>query len=345
MKTKRKLNCYLFSNLIISFLSLNLLVSDNTTITTLNRVHNSEVNKLNKIYEIKEEIVEVEEEPVIDEVTTISVTKKEVQTQKEINYIKPSYNSVTGESLVKYAKHYLGLKYVHAGNSLTTGTDCSGFTKLIYKEFGINLGRTVNSQIYNGSYVSKSDLKPGDLVFYGHSANKATHVGIYMGSGLVIHQSNPSDGVKINSVNMMVYITARRVITANIEKVVEVPKTEEEKKEDNTVESEIKNDKEQDELKKDEIKEESSKIENTTEKKDEIVKPDTKEENKDVVTDKKEEVEKPKEETTEIKGETVTKDQVETKAEVKEESSKVESTTEVQKENTTKEVTSGENNN
>ena len=267
MKTNRKLNCYLLSNLIISFLSLNLLVSDNSTITTLNSVHNSSFSKLNKIYEIKEEVVEeVEEEK---DVTTISVTKKEMQTQKEITYIKPSYNSVTGNSLVEYAKHYLGLKYVSGGNSLTTGTDCSGFTKLIYKEFGINLGRTVNSQIYNGSYVSKNDLMPGDLVFYGYSSSKATHVAIYMGSGLVIHESNPNDGVKINSVNMMVYITARRVITANIEKVVEVPGT----KEENIVESETSSDT---------VKEEINKEENSQDDNKEIVVEDNESNDKEI---------------------------------------------------------------
>jgi len=227
MKTSKRLNCYVCSNLIISFLSLNLLVNNDTT-KTLNVVHNNSGNTLNEIYEIKKDNILNTSNIVSTNnvVTTISVTKKSVQTNN-ISYIKPSYNSVTGNSLVNYAKHYLGLRYVHAGNSLETGTDCSGFTKLIYKEFGISLGRTVNSQIYSGTYVSKNDLEPGDLVFYGYSKNKATHVGIYMGSNLVIHQSNPSDGVKINSVNMMVYITARRVITANIENVVELPSEKE----------------------------------------------------------------------------------------------------------------------
>lgn len=141
---------------------------------------------------------------------TVSSSKKNTGTK---TYVKPKYDSVTGDAIVNYAKKYLGLRYVSGGNSLTKGTDCSGFTKLIYKEFGINLSRSVKSQVYNGSYVKKSDLKKGDLVFYGQKKGAVSHVGIYIGNGKVLHQSNPRDGVKISPVNMMVYITARRVIT------------------------------------------------------------------------------------------------------------------------------------
>lgn len=226
MNTKNKLNCYIFSNLIVSVLSLNFLV--NPTSSVLVSANNNS-GTLNKIYEKEVPVIVTE---VVPDTTTITVTSKPVQSKNTstntITYIKPSYNSVTGNSLVNYAKHYLGLPYVSGGYSLTTGTDCSGFTKLIFKEFGINIGRTVSSQIYNGTYVSKSDLKPGDLVFYGHTSSKATHVGIYIGSGLVIHESKPGDVVKINSVNMMVYITARRLITENIQKEVVIEDKKEE---------------------------------------------------------------------------------------------------------------------
>ncbi len=225
MKTKVRLNCYFFSNLIVGLLSLNMVFNNEPKV--LVAASNKE-GELEAIYayteDLEEEVVEpevVEEEP-IEATTTVSVTKKTLASSKVIPYVKPSYNSVTGMNLVNYAKHYLGLRYVHAGNSLSTGTDCSGFTRLIFKEFGINLGRTVSSQLYSGSYVSKSDLQPGDLVFYGYS-NYASHVAIYIGGGMVIHESNPRDGVKISSVNMMHYITARRLITASVVKEEEKP--------------------------------------------------------------------------------------------------------------------------
>ena len=158
-------------------------------------------------------------------VTKVVTKKKEVTSTKK--YTPAKYDAVTGTAVVEYAKKYLGLRYVSGGNSLSKGTDCSGFTKLIYKEFGVTLSRAVRGQVGNGSYVSKSNLRPGDLVFYGNKSNTVSHVGIYMGNGKVIHESNPRDGVKISSVNMMRYITARRVINS---KAIEIANAKEETK-------------------------------------------------------------------------------------------------------------------
>ena len=165
-------------------------------------------------------------------VTTSVVTKKEVASS--VKYTPAVYNEVTGNAVIEYAKKYMGLRYVSGGNSLTKGTDCSGFTKLIYKEFGITLPRTVSGQIGKGTYIKKSDLQKGDLVFYSGGGRYATHVGMYMGNGKVIHQSNPRDGVKISTVNMMHYITARRVINATAKKIAE-QKLEDQKKIDENI--------------------------------------------------------------------------------------------------------------
>lgn len=229
MKSENKLSYPLFSNLIISFLSLNFLIFNNSR--QLVSV-NLDSNNLKPIYEIV-----TNEESVVENMT-ITVSQKEVMSQNTYKnyYVKPSYNSVTGMNLVNYAKNYIGLPYVPAGSSLSTGTDCSGFTRLIYMEFGIQLGRTVNSQLYSGSYVSKEDLQPGDLVFYGYYQGYSSHVAIYIGDGLIIHESNPRDGVKISSVNIMVYQTARRLITSNVTvtKPLEETKTEDEVKKEET---------------------------------------------------------------------------------------------------------------
>ena len=161
------------------------------------------------------------------------VTNAKVTTSSK-KYFKPNYDALTGSAVVNYAKNYIGLRYVSGGNSLSTGTDCSGFTKLIYKEFGISLSRSVKSQAGNGKYVSKNDLKPGDLIFYGQRAGSVSHVAIYMGGGKVIHQSTPKSGVKISGMNMMVYITARRVITERSSKVEDTKKEENKTNENNT---------------------------------------------------------------------------------------------------------------
>ena len=214
MKSKRKLNCYVFCNLIVSILTLNVL----TNPTSKELVKKDSNNTLKEIYER-----EIESVSIPDSIITSNEVQNNIQrigndnsnNQKVYNYQKPSYNSLTGTNLVNYAMQFIGLRYVSAGNSLATGTDCSGFTSLIYKEFGISLGRTVSSQIYSGTYVSRDDLQPGDLVFYSYGT-VASHVAIYIGNGLIIHESTPRDGVKISSVNIMRYITARRLITANV---------------------------------------------------------------------------------------------------------------------------------
>lgn len=211
MKSDNNLSCPRYNNLIISILTLVFCLNFNQEkIVSLKGSSNS----LRPIYEISNEVV-VES---ISNVTTAVVTKKEVQSQNTYHnyYVRPSYNSLTGANLVNYAKKYLGLPYIPAGSSLASGTDCSGFTRLIFQEFGIGLGRTVASQLYSGSYVAKEDLRPGDLVFYGYYQGYSSHVAIYIGDGLIIHESNPRDGVKISSVNIMVYQTARRLITENV---------------------------------------------------------------------------------------------------------------------------------
>jgi cell wall-associated NlpC family hydrolase len=100
--------------------------------------------------------------------------------------------------LVSYAKQFLGNPYVYGGTSLTNGTDCSGFTMGIYSHFGYSLSRCSRSQAGNGTSISASEIRPGDLIFYG-SGSYISHVTMYIGGGLVIHASNHIDGIKISN--------------------------------------------------------------------------------------------------------------------------------------------------
>ncbi|WP_242873044.1 C40 family peptidase [Clostridium magnum] len=96
------------------------------------------------------------------------------------------------------------------GTSPSTGFDCSGFTQYIYKHFGISIGRTTYDQINDGVAVSRDQLEPGDLVFYGKGGNP-THMGIYIGNGAYIHSPRTGDVIKISPADRGDYITARRV--------------------------------------------------------------------------------------------------------------------------------------
>ncbi|MDY3775285.1 MAG: NlpC/P60 family protein [Eubacterium sp.] len=99
-------------------------------------------------------------------------------------------------SIVEYAKQFLGNRYVWGGSSLTNGTDCSGFTMSLYAKYGHSLPHNAAAQA--GCTRSVSSPKPGDLFFYSNGS-RINHVAMYIGSGLVIHASNPSDGIKISN--------------------------------------------------------------------------------------------------------------------------------------------------
>lgn len=97
--------------------------------------------------------------------------------------------------------------------------DCSGFVYNVLKDAGYNVGRTT-AQGYRsgGTSVSKSDMQPGDLVFFGSNGN-ASHIGIYIGNGQMIHSSggskntasNPGKGVSITNVDYRSdFLEARR---------------------------------------------------------------------------------------------------------------------------------------
>lgn len=105
-----------------------------------------------------------------------------------------SQSSVSnGQAVVNYAMQFLGNPYVYGGNSLTNGTDCSGFVKGVYAAFGISLPRTSAEQRHVGYGVSLSDIQPGDIVCY------SGHVGIYTGNNTIIHASNERTGITLTS--------------------------------------------------------------------------------------------------------------------------------------------------
>ena len=105
----------------------------------------------------------------------------------------------TRNALVSNAKQYLGLSYVWGGNSLSSGVDCSGFTKLIYAQYGVTLERHSGHQAKQGTAVTMDTIRPGDLVFYARNG-VVYHVGIYIGNGQIIHAANETLGVCIQSV-------------------------------------------------------------------------------------------------------------------------------------------------
>ena len=120
---------------------------------------------------------------------------------QEAQGITPAGEYATNEelrdSLVEYALQFVGNKYVNGGNSLTNGTDCSGFTKLIYAEYGYSLGRTPSSQLSSaGRSIDYSEIQKGDIICYSSNDGKScTHVAIYIGDGMIVHAANSKKGI------------------------------------------------------------------------------------------------------------------------------------------------------
>ena len=101
----------------------------------------------------------------------------------------------------------MGSTYVW-GTSGPSTFDCSGLMSYAYAQVGISLPRSSRAQFSMGTSVAKSDLQPGDLVFY---YSPVSHVGMYIGDGKIVDAANPRSGVRITSVNSMPYSGARRV--------------------------------------------------------------------------------------------------------------------------------------
>lgn len=126
-----------------------------------------------------------------------------------------SSGSSIGSKIASYAQQFVGNPYRYGGNSLTGGIDCSGFTQQIMAKYGYSISRTSSSQATEGVAVSTSNLRAGDLVFYGNGGS-INHVALYIGGGQVVHASNsapyPKGGIKISNVNYRTPICARRII-------------------------------------------------------------------------------------------------------------------------------------
>lgn len=149
------------------------------------------------------------------EVSTRSAEPRKA-TSQENQETEQNNTNPTKTELVEYAKKFLGAKYVHGGAS-PSGFDCSGFTYYVYKHFGHNLSRSSSAQANNGTYVEKTDLQLGDLIFFSHykTFKGIGHVGIYIGNNNFIHASSEKTGVIITSLDSgnypKRYVKAKRI--------------------------------------------------------------------------------------------------------------------------------------
>lgn len=142
-------------------------------------------------------------------------TKKSSSTSsaKKAENSAPAKASTKGGSIVAEAEKYLGVKYVYGGTS-PSGFDCSGLVQYVLRKQGISVPRSSGAQFGSGVSVSRSELQPGDLVFF-KSGGSISHVGIYVGGGRMIHSPRTGKTVCYTSIDSVSrqksYAGARRV--------------------------------------------------------------------------------------------------------------------------------------
>jgi cell wall-associated NlpC family hydrolase len=112
----------------------------------------------------------------------------------------------------------IGTPYKYAGTT-TKGFDCSGFTSYLFDQLGIELPHSSKSQNDEGYWIDKSELRPGDLVFFNTSGKGISHVGVYIGDGMFAHSASDI-GVTKSSLDEAYYkkryVSARRVLWEEI---------------------------------------------------------------------------------------------------------------------------------
>jgi peptidoglycan DL-endopeptidase CwlO len=107
---------------------------------------------------------------------------------------------------IKYAMAQVGKAYVY-GAAGPNAFDCSGLTMMAWAQAGVGLPHSSSAQYSSGQRIAASDLQPGDLVFY---YSPISHVGMYIGNGLIVHAANPGAGVRVAELYSMPYVGAVR---------------------------------------------------------------------------------------------------------------------------------------
>lgn len=123
--------------------------------------------------------------------------------------------------LVVNALGFLGVPYKMGGNDAETGFDCSGFVKAMFEQtVGLILPRKAEQQAAATQHIDRSELQPGDLVFFNTLRRAFSHVGIYIGDGKFIHSPKPGAQVRVENMGISYWSQrfdgARRVTSTEL---------------------------------------------------------------------------------------------------------------------------------
>ena len=120
----------------------------------------------------------------------------------KLEQVRQTVGSKASE-LVVNAMGFLGVPYRRGGNNAETGFDCSGFVRAMYEQtVGLMLPRRADQQAAATVKIEKTDLQPGDLVFFNTMRRAFSHVGIYVGEGKFIHSPKPGSEVRVEDMRV-----------------------------------------------------------------------------------------------------------------------------------------------
>jgi cell wall-associated NlpC family hydrolase len=110
-------------------------------------------------------------------------------------------NRDMGAIAARTAERFVGIPYRWGGDNVVEGMDCSGFVRAVYNLCGLSIPRSSRDQFKAGDLITKNDLRDGDLVFFGSSAESINHVGIYVGSGKFVHAPRRGEEIRVTAVD------------------------------------------------------------------------------------------------------------------------------------------------
>lgn len=182
-----------------------------------------EYEGLNALFDLPVDISKADPEKAAEYMADLGFVESDILTEKLNVELEKSFEvAVTednkrGAEVAEYALQFVGNPYAWGGDSLTEGTDSSGFTKSVYEHFEISLPHASNRQRESGAKVETlENAQPGDLIFYETSS----HVAIYIGDGMIVH-AMPDNGICISEVDFDEIAEIRRIMSDVVNAYVE----------------------------------------------------------------------------------------------------------------------------
>ena len=125
--------------------------------------------------------------------------------------------TTTLQDLVLKGLQMVGVNYRLGGTSPESGLDCSGFVQLVFRDsLGMALPRTAKEMSHVGQEIDRTELKPGDLVFFNTLRRAFSHVGIYLGDSKFVHSPRPGGEVRVEDMRQSYWVQrfngARRIL-------------------------------------------------------------------------------------------------------------------------------------